>query len=276
LIEHKDRRQDMPTATSPDFGLTADDYQRHRAGFPPELIDRLGEYGVGQLSQDVADIGTGTGSLARLLAPRVASMCGVDPAQALLDRARVLDAKAGVEIEYRVGTAEATGLPDASVDVVTAGQCWHWFDAPAACAEITRVLRPGGLIVIAHFDWLPLPGNVVTDTESLILEANPSWQMGGGAGLYPKWLTDLGTAGFGSLRTFSFDLAVPYTHDDWIGRVRASAGVGGSLTPEAVTQFSQRLTSMLRANHPEDPLSIPHRVWVVIGQRPESSRGSHV
>lgn len=260
----------MPTASSPDFGLTAADYQKHRAGFPPELLDRLVEYGVGLPGQDVIDIGTGTGSLGRLFAARVASVRGVDPAEQLLERARELDARADVRIEYLVGSAEATGLPATSADLVTAGQCWHWFDAPAACVEIVRLLRPGGLLLIAHFDWLPLPGNVVAATEAIISEANPSWQLGGGTGLYPRWLTDLGTAGFTELRTFSFDLLVPYSHQDWVGRIRASAGVGGSLPPDQVAEVSERLAGVLRAEFPADPLAIPHRVWALIGRRPDT------
>jgi SAM-dependent methyltransferase len=61
-------------------------------------------------------------------------------------------------VDYRVGRAEATGLDAKSVDVVTAGQCWHWFDRGAATREVARILRTGGHIIIAHFDWIPLDG----------------------------------------------------------------------------------------------------------------------
>ncbi|MCA1820818.1 MAG: class I SAM-dependent methyltransferase [Pseudonocardia sp.] len=152
----------------PDFGRTAQDYRQFRAGFPIELKAPLAAHGVGHPDQDVLDIGTGTGSLARLLAPHVRSVQGVDPSPQLLEQAAAIDAGAGVSVTYRVGTAEQTGLPSESVDVVTAGQCWHWFDADAAAVECARVLRPEGLIAIVHFDWIPLPGNVVEATEKLI------------------------------------------------------------------------------------------------------------
>ncbi|MFF5370624.1 class I SAM-dependent methyltransferase [Streptomyces sp. NPDC013187] len=200
----------MTSSSRPDFGLTAQDYGRHRAGFPPQIITHLYRHGIAFPGKDVLDIGTGTGALARLFAQAGARVTGVDPAAPLLEQARELDGEAGVHTDYRVGTAESTGLPDASYDVVAAGQCWHWFDAPKAAAEITRLLRPGGRAVIAHFDWLPLPGNVVEATEELILSFNPAWTLGGGTGLYPRWLTDLATAGFTGIETFSFDLAVPY------------------------------------------------------------------
>ncbi|WP_151770446.1 class I SAM-dependent methyltransferase [Streptomyces abyssomicinicus] len=253
---------------TPDFGLTAQDYGRHRAGFPPELITRLARHGVEASGRDVLDLGTGTGSLARLFALAGARVTGVDPAAPLLDQARRLDAEAGVTAEYRVGTAEETGLPGARFDVVTAGQCWHWFDAPRAAAEVRRLLRPGGSLVIAHFDWLPLPGNVVSATEELILAHNPAWSMGGGTGLHPRWLTDLATAGFGGIETFSFDVDVPYTPQDWVGRIRASAGVGASLPEEEVRTFSDELTAVLRDTFPGDPLGIPHRTWAVTARAP--------
>jgi SAM-dependent methyltransferase len=254
-----------------DFGRTAEDYSRHRAGFPTALMDRLAERGIGAPGQQVVDLGTGTGSLARLFALRGCAVTGVDPAAPLLDKARRLDARAGVEVTYTVGTAERTGLASGSADVVTAGQCWHWFRAPEATAEVRRLLRPGGTVVIAHFDWLPIPGNVVAATEALILAHNPAWAMAGGTGLYPRWLTDLRQGGFAEIETFSFDLDVSYSHVDWVGRIRASAGVAASLDAPAVEAFSAELTTLLGQHYPADPLRIPHRVWAVTAKKPATA-----
>lgn len=258
----------MPQNLKPDFGRTAQDYGRHRAGFPPELVRRLNERGIGTAGQRVLDLGTGTGSLARLFALAGAEVVGLDPAERLMEQARTLDAEAGVRIDYRLGTAEKTGLPDAVFDLVSAGQCWHWFDAPNAAAEVRRCLRPGGWVVIAHFDWLPLPGNVVAATEALIMEFNPDWRLGGGTGIYPRWLTDLATAGFTGIETFSFDLEVPYTPEAWRGRIRASAGVGASLLPDRVAEFDRRLEAVLRQDFPGEVLRLPHRTWTVTATSP--------
>ncbi len=254
------------TDCSPDFARTAVDYARHRAGFPPELLDRLAATGIARPGARVMDLGTGTGSLARLFAQRGCEVTGVDIAAPLLEQARRLDSKAGVQITYVEAPAEATGLPDGEFDVVSAGQCWHWFDRPAAAREVARLLVSGGTVVIAHFDWLPIEGNVVAATEEVILRYTPSWPFADRAGLYPQWLVDLQTAGFTGIETFSFDMAVPYSHEAWVGRVRASAPIAGTLDAEGVRACSQELTAMLHERFAEDPLAVPHRVWAVTAQ----------
>jgi SAM-dependent methyltransferase len=256
-----------------DFGRTADDYGRHRRGFPDEFFERLITRGIGLPGQTLLDLGTGTGTIARGFAQRGAAASGLDPSESMLAKARQLDEARGYSVRYVTGKAEALDFPAASFDVVTAGQCWHWFDRPVAACEALRVLRPGGFVVVAHFDWIPLEGNVVETTEKLILAFNPAWSMGGGAGIHPAWLADLSRAGFAALETFSFDVGVPYSHVDWRGRIRASAGVGGSLPTDAVQSFDNALAKILAQHHPEDPLEVHHRVWTLIGLRPRPGGG---
>jgi SAM-dependent methyltransferase len=251
------------TDRPPDFSRTAEDYARHRAGFPPELLDRLAALGIARPGARIADLGTGTGSLARLFAQRGCEVTGVDIAGTLLEQARRLDREAGVEITYVERPAEETRLPAGAFDVVSAGQCWHWFDRPAAAREVARLLVGGGVAVIAHFDWIPIVGNVVAATEEIILRYTPSWPFAGRAGLYPQWLVDLQSAGFTEIETFSFDVAAPYSHEAWAGRVRASAPVAGSLDANGVRRCSQELMAMLRERFPDDPLAVPHRAWAV-------------
>ena len=250
-----------------DFGKTASDYRSFRAGFPSAFFDALSARGYLEDGLRVLDLGTGTGTVARGLAERGLVVTGIDPAAPLLAEAASLDFQAGVTITYRQGYAESLADPDASVELVTAGQCWHWFDRPKAASEAMRVLVPGGRIIIAHFDWLPHPGNVVNATEELILAFNPTWTMGGGTGIYPEWLTDLATANFANLETFSFDVCQPYSPEAWRGRIRASAGVKASLEDAAITRFDAELAELLRTSFPEECLDIPHRVWVATGER---------
>jgi len=251
-----------------DFGKTASDYGQYRAGFPEALFDRLSASGLGRAGQRMLDLGTGTGTLARGFALRGGRVTALDPAWPLLLEGRQLDQATGVTINRLVARSEATGLAGQRFDLVTAGQCWHWFDRAAAALEVRRLLVPGGHLVITHFDWLPLPGNVVEATEQLILKHNPAWHLGGGTGLYPAWLTDVAVAGFRDIETFSFDTPVLYSHAAWRGRIRASAGVAASLPPPQVAQFDAELKSTLVTHFPQDPLQVPHRVFALITTTP--------
>jgi len=262
-----------------DFGKTAKDYATHRAGFPPEMFRRLAARGIGLPGQRALDLGSGTGSLARGWAKQGAEVTALDISAEMLAQAEALSRDQGLTIAFRQAPAERTGLPSGSFDVAAAGQCWHWFDGPAAAREAARVLKPQGTLVIAHFDWLPLPGNMVETTENLIREHSPTWQFFGGTGFYPRWPADVSAGGFGGIETFTFDLEVPYSQEDWRGRVRASAGVGGTLDPAAVAAFDVALAERLAALYPEDPIAVPHRVFVLTatapsGRAPQSASAS--
>ena len=93
------------------------------------------------------------------------------------------------------------------------------------------------MLVIAHFDWLPLPGSIVEAVEALIVAHNPAWKMGGGCGIHWRWFADLSSGGFIALESFSFDVDQPYSHEAWRGRIRASAGVAATLDAAAVQRF---------------------------------------
>jgi ubiquinone/menaquinone biosynthesis C-methylase UbiE len=101
----------------------------------------IAEAGVGP-GDTVLDLGCGTGILTRSLAGRGLEVIGLDPHEDMLSQAR--GASPREEIDYRRGDAEATGLPDRSVALVTVAQAFHWFDLDAALDELHRVLRPGG------------------------------------------------------------------------------------------------------------------------------------
>jgi SAM-dependent methyltransferase len=128
------------------FGDRADAYVRHRPGYPAALHAWLRGLGFG--SGPVADIGAGTGQSARLWLDLGHNVIAVEPNDAM--RAAGAAALAGESgVRWRKGTAEATTLADASVDVVAAAQAFHWFDPERVRAEWARVLRPGGAVVVA-------------------------------------------------------------------------------------------------------------------------------
>jgi len=254
-----------------DFGSTASDYARHRAGFPDRFFSELADRGVGRDGQSILDLGTGTGTLARGFARRGATVTGLDIANDMLDQARDIATSEGLKtLNFQHGSAEEIGQDTNCFDIVTAGQCWHWFDGPRAFAEVLRVLKPGGTLAICHFDWLPLSGNVVAATEALILTHSPDWPFGGGTGLYPAWPTGMAEAGFEGIETFSFDHIEKYSTEAWRGRIRASAPIGGTLSDTAVADFDAEHAAMLARDFPGDQQDVPHRCWAAIGKKPVS------
>lgn len=251
------------TVSGTNFGAAASDYGKFRAGFPDSIFDRLAAFGIGAKPQTIVDLGTGTGTLARGFALRGCHVIGVDPDERMLSQARELDLQHSVSVTYVNAKAEATRLEDEIADVVVAGQCWHWFDRPRAIAEVIRLAKPGCKLVIAHFDWLPIAQGMVEATERLIQQYNPGWHLGGGIGMHPQWLPDLGAAGMRNIETFSYDMDVPYTPEAWRGRIRASAGVAG-LQREEILRFDEDLRALLAKRFPADVLSAPHRVFAIV------------
>lgn len=251
--------------TGIDFGRAADDYGRHRAGFPEALYERLAHFGIGLEGQRVLDLGTGTGALARGFAQRGCRTTGLDLSLPLMGQGQRIGQAEGVWVGYVRAVAEATPFAPGAFDGVSAGQCWHWFDRSRAAQEVRRLLKPGGWLAIAHFDWLPLPGNVVEATEQLILQHNPAWRGAGGNGIHDRWLYDVAVAGFTAIETFSFDSPALYSPASWRGRIRASAGItAGGLTPAQVAAFDAELRDLLADRFRQDPLPVPHRTFAVV------------
>jgi ubiquinone/menaquinone biosynthesis C-methylase UbiE len=128
------------------FASAAQVYEESRPGYPDEAVDWL----VAQLElgpgRTVVDLAAGTGKLTRLLARSGAAVIAIEP----VDEMRAALATTAPEADARAGTAERTGLPDASADAVTVAQAFHWFDGPAALAEIHRVLKPGGRLAVVY------------------------------------------------------------------------------------------------------------------------------
>lgn len=123
------------------------DYVRHRPTYPPALLAWLREaHGVAP-SWTVADVGAGTGISSRMFLEAGHEVVAVEPNDAMRAAA---EAALGGHPRYRSvpGRAEATTLPDRSVDLVSAAQAFHWFQPEAIHHEWRRILRPEGLVLV--------------------------------------------------------------------------------------------------------------------------------
>jgi SAM-dependent methyltransferase len=149
------------------FSSRVDDYARYRPAYPAAAIELLRDRCGLSATAVVADLGSGTGILTEPLLASGAQVFAVEPNDPMRAAA---EARLGGHARFRSvrGTAEATTLPDASVDLLLAGQAFHWFDVQRARAEALRVLRPGGWAALL---WNERPlqlDDFLADYESLL------------------------------------------------------------------------------------------------------------
>jgi SAM-dependent methyltransferase len=162
-----------PTATG--FDRAAAAYEAGRPGYPSPavelVVDRL-QVGPGRR---ILDLGAGTGKLTRELLARGARVVAVEPMEGM--RTTLRQTAPSEDLEVLDGTAEALPLGDASVDGATVAQAFHWFDGPAAMAELHRVLRPEGwLAVVFNRRDLDTPLQAALDDLLAPYRADtPSW-----------------------------------------------------------------------------------------------------
>ena len=122
-------------------------YTRYRPGYPPALLSYLEAEGGLTSRTRVADIGSGTGILTRLLLEYGCRVLAVEPNGPMRAEAeRQLASFPG--FSSVAGRAEATTLPDHSVGLITAGQAFHWFDPYETRVEFLRILEPGGKVAL--------------------------------------------------------------------------------------------------------------------------------
>jgi ubiquinone/menaquinone biosynthesis C-methylase UbiE len=165
------------------FGSVADAYDRGRPTYPADAVGWLTTSGARDAGGDqltVLELGAGTGKLTRTLVDQGHDVWATEPDEAMLAILR----RDLPEVRTTVASAEQVPLGDASVDVVVAAQCFHWFDAEAALAEVSRVLKPGGHVALVWHErderipWVKKLGRVIghqdrIDDPAAALAASP-------------------------------------------------------------------------------------------------------
>lgn len=133
------------------FSNRVADYARYRPSYPPGVVQLLREECGLQPAHVVADVGSGTGLLSKLFLEHGNRVFGVEP-NAEMRAAGEAFLQQYANFHSVSGTAEASTLATHSVDFITAGQAFHWFQPAAARAEFQRILKPGGWVVVAWND----------------------------------------------------------------------------------------------------------------------------
>jgi SAM-dependent methyltransferase len=157
------------------FSTRVDNYVKYRSGYPREIIELLSaECGLTPAAV-VADVGSGTGILAELLLQLGNRVYGVEPNREMREAAEHLlkDNAAFASID---GKAEATTLGTHSVDIITAGQAFHWFDQDPAREEFTRILRPDGWTVLIWNERRLASNDFHRDLEDLLLQFGTDYE----------------------------------------------------------------------------------------------------
>jgi SAM-dependent methyltransferase len=200
----------------------------------------------------VVDLAAGTGKLTRPLAATGAEVVAIEPVAEM--RARIGDAAA----RSLDGTAEAIPLADASADAVTVAQAFHWFDGPAALAEIHRVLRPGGALALV-WNRRPLEDPVHAAIERIIAPHRgdaPAHRTGAWRAAFDA------TTLFGPLEERTFTHSRPHDADALADRVGSTSFVA------ALDDGPQAdVIAAVRALAAEGPVELPYVCEVLVCDR---------
>jgi SAM-dependent methyltransferase len=148
------------------FGQAVGDYERGRPGYPVAAIDWILEQTAESAVTDdlaIVDVGAGTGKFTASLVERGLNVTAVEPD----DTMRATLSTKFPHTKAVRGTAEHIPLPDASADLVTFAQAWHWVDVDAASVEVARILKPGGALTLVwnirdeSVDWVARLGEII-------------------------------------------------------------------------------------------------------------------
>lgn len=261
LTEELERR-------SRSFDEWAPQYERYRASYPDALFDHISSRLKLSADPQVADLGAGTGKASRAMARRGWHVVAVEPGEQMLDVLREKASAEGLDIETRLATAEQTGLPDSSVDLVTAAQAFHWFDPERAVPEMARIVRPGGGVAVfrnsrpeqsspfeeAYFELL---GHYVP--EEHIDRPDPE--------AASPIRAQLSAGGwFDADERVQLRDTVEMTHDDYLGLVFTASQVRIFVQRAAAERLRADLRELLAAYWPDGRVELPHEVHLYIGE----------
>lgn len=234
-----------------DFGKTSQEYAKFRDIYPAELFNKLYALGVGLKNENWLDLGTGTGVLPRAMYQYGANIIATDISDNQIAEARRLSE--GMNITYKVCSADDSGYPDHYFHSITACQCFWYFDPVKTVPEIKRLLKPGGIFVKVYMGWLK-EDPTADASKRLVKELNPNWTSSSPA------VKDLTTHYFDNpvMDTFTADL--PFTRETWHGRILACRGVLGSMDDDTLRAFIDKHLEYIKSL-PEQ-FTVKHKIFI--------------
>jgi len=197
------------------------------------------------------------------------SCAGTDVSGGQIREAFRLARDESLKVRFITAPAERTPFRDGSFDVITANQCWLYFDRERILPDVVRLLDADGVLTTSHFSWLPRIDPIAQASEALVLSHNPRWSAADWHGEIPpipSWAVGL----FQLVTMFWYDEAVPFTRASWRGRLRACRGIGATLERDQVEAFDREHQVLLESLVPEE-FTVLHRIDAHI-LRPVSPR----
>lgn len=243
------QRDNIDGGKSFDWGRTSEDYAKFRDIYPREFYEKIVSRGLCVSGQRVLDIGTGTGVIPRNMQKFGARWTGVDISENQIEQARRLSE--GMDIVYYALPAEELDFPDGTFDVITACQCFWYFDHKMIAPKLHRMLKAGGKLLVLAMEWLPFEDNTARQSEELVLKYNPLW---GGAGetMRPIEIPECYFEKFELVHSEEYRLDVRFTREGWNGRMKACRGVGASLSEMQIEQWEAEHQALLERIAPPE------------------------
>lgn len=232
-----------------DWGRASTDYAKFRDIYPQEFYDKIINRGLCQSGQSVLDAGTGTGVLPRNMYRYGARWIGTDASENQIEQAKILSK--GMDIDYYALPAEDIDFPEQSFDVITACQCFWYFDHERVSRQFFRMLKPGGRILALYMAWLPFEDKIAGASEKLVLKYSPAWS-GAGESMRPIFIPDCYKENFELVYHEEYPLNVHFTRESWNGRMKACRGVGASLSEEEINLWEQEHVKLLSEIAPDE------------------------
>ena len=234
-----------------DWGKTSEDYAKYRDIYPDIFYQKIVNKGLCINGQKVLDLGTGTGVLPRNMYKYGAGWVGTDISENQINQAKQLADKNNMNIEFIAKPAEELSFSEETFDVVTACQCFWYFDYEKLMPKISRILNENGKLVILYMAWLPFEDKIAGASEELVLKYSPNWT-GAGETRKPIGIPDVVYDYFDLEEHEEYDVMVPFTRESWHGRMRACRGVGASLSEDELMKWDEEHRKLLDKIAPEE------------------------